>query len=122
MCMLFFSLHSKTPNQFWADFVSNLTALNYLRSEAIRQARFAYDSVWLAALALHNASLELENRTNGTTQGRRLSDFTYADSEINHIILSAAIGVNFRGVTVSSDLHAFSVLNQPWYRWFPNAN
>ena len=118
MCVLcfiivVFSLHSKTPNQFWADFVSNLTALNYLRSEAIRQARFAYDSVWLAALALHNASLELENRTNGTTQGRRLSDFTYADSEINHIILSAAIGVNFRGVTVSSDLHAFSVLNQP---------
>ena len=113
--MFFFSLLSKTPNQFWTDFVSNLTALNYLRSEAIRQAGFAYDSVWLAALALHNASMELENRTNGT---RRLSDFTYADNEINHIILSSAIGVNFRGVTVSSDLHAFSVLNQACYRVF----
>ena len=88
----------KTPNQFRADFESNLTALNYRRSEAIRQANFAYDAVWLAALALHNASMELEN---GTTPGRRLSDFTYADSDINHMILSAAIGVKFRGVTVS---------------------
>ena len=78
--------------------------MNYLRSEGIRQAYFVYDAVWLAALALHNASMELENGANGTTPGRRLSDFTYADSEINHMILRAAIGVNFRGVTVSGCL------------------
>ena len=97
----FFSFLFKTPNQFTADFESNLTALNYLRSEAIRQANFAYDTVWLAALALHNTSMELENSANGTT---RLSDFTYADSEINLLIRRAAMGVNFRGVTVSGCL------------------
>lgn len=80
--------------------MDNITALNYPRSEAIRQAWYTYDAVWAAALALHNASIQLEN---GAVRGRNLSllDFTYADSEINHVILRSAIGVNFRGVTVS---------------------
>ena len=48
--------------------------------------------------------MELENSANGTTPGRRLSDFTYADSDINHVILTSAVGVKFRGVTVSGCL------------------
>ena len=89
----------KTAEQFWDDFENNITALNYSQSEAIESAYYAYDAVWLAALALHNASVELEN---GAVEGRSgLSNFTYADSEINNLILRAAYGVNFRGVSVS---------------------
>ena len=89
----------KTADQFWQDFMGNITALNYSQSEAIDQALYVYDAVWLTAFALHNASVEL---ANGAVQGRSgLSNFTYADSEINNLILKAARGVNFRGVTVS---------------------
>ena len=89
----------KTIDQFWQDFKGNITALNYSQSEAITAAYDAYDSVWLTAFALHNASVEL---AKGAVQGRSgLSNFTYADSEINNLILKAARGVNFRGVTVS---------------------
>ena len=80
----------KTAEQFWDDFENNITALNYSQSEAIESAYYAYDAVWLAALALHNASVELEN---GAVEGRSgLSNFTYADSEINNLILRAAYG------------------------------
>ena len=89
----------KTADQFRQDFMGNITALNYSQSEAITPAYNAYDSVWLTAFALHNASVEL---ANGAVQGRSgLSNFTYADSEINNLILRAARGVNFRGVSVS---------------------
>ena len=103
----------KTPDQFWEDFVNNITALNYSRSEAMNSSYFVYDTVWLAALALHNASVELEN---GAVEGRSgLSNFTYADSEINNLILRAARGVNFRGVSVSGDNSSSCCMN--WVLW-----
>ena len=80
--------------------MDNITALGYPESDATLQARYAYDTVWAAALALHNASIELENGRVGGRH-RLLSEFTYADSEINGVILNAARGLNFRGVSVS---------------------
>lgn len=89
-----------SPNIFWKEFSSNLTALNYSPREGLRQAGYTFDAVWAAAFALHNASLRLEA---GEVGGQTLSlgNYDYSRSDINEIILSAAQGLNFRGVTVS---------------------
>lgn len=89
-----------SSNQFWDEFNSNLTALGYLRSEALRQASYTYDAVWAAALALHNASIQLES---GVIKDQRLTleDYDYSRGDINNIILWAARGLKFRGVSVS---------------------
>ena len=87
--------------------MDNIKKLGYLRSEALRQAVYVYDSVWMAAMALHNASLELQN---GAVEGANsLTQFNHfvnpvLSSKINELILGAARETKFRGVSVSAVL------------------
>ena len=89
------------PRQFWNDFLRNLSSLNYLRSEALRQAVYVYDAIWAAALALHNASQLLKN---GIIKGQSLSleDFNYSRYDINQVILNSARSLKYQGVSVST--------------------
>ena len=91
------------PRQFWNDFLGNLSSLNYLRSEALRQAIYVYDAIWAAALALHNASHLLKD---GIIKGQPLSlqDFNYSRDDINQVILNSARSLKYQGVSVSKIL------------------
>ena len=91
------------PRQFWYDFLGNLSSLNYLRSEALRQAIYVYDAIWAAALALHNASQLLKD---GVIKGQPLSleDFDYGRDDINEVILNSARSLKYQGVSVSKIL------------------
>ena len=84
-----------SPSDFWDDFLDHLESLNYLRSEALRQAGYVYDAVWAAAFALNNASKQLND------MNLRLENFDYSRNDINQVILSSARSLKFRGVTVS---------------------
>ena len=86
----------QTPNEFLADFVRHLDRLNYPRSEALSDAIYVYDAVWAAAFALHNASETLK----ALPEPQELTDFTYERGDINAYILQAALGLDFRGVSV----------------------
>ena len=89
------------PRQFWNDFLRNLSSLNYLRSEALRQSIYVYDAIWAAALALHNASQLLKD---GVIKGQLLSleDFNYGRDDINQVILNSARSLKYQGVSVSN--------------------
>ena len=86
----------QTPNDFWREFRRQLNVLGYLPSEALRQASYTYDAVWAAAFALHNASETLK----ALPEPQELTDFTYERGDINAYILQAALGLDFRGVSV----------------------
>lgn len=89
----------QTPNQFWSDFRSNISVLNYPLSEALRQAGYVYDAVWAAAFALDEVDRQLKA---GVLQGRTsLQNFSYTDTGINQLIFNSAKKRMFRGVTVS---------------------
>ncbi len=90
----------QTPNEFWEEFVSTIDDLGYPRTDAIRQALYAYDATWAAGFALDAAIRELEGGALGN--GTMITDFDYSRGDINELILSAARGLNFRGVSVSS--------------------
>ncbi|XP_077865360.1 gamma-aminobutyric acid type B receptor subunit 2-like [Saccoglossus kowalevskii] len=56
---------------------------------------FAYDMVWIIALALHAT----EDRLNSSGSTKRLKDFTYNDKEIADMIYQETKKVNFYGMT-----------------------
>lgn len=93
-----------SPSAFWTDFERNLNSLGYPRREALRQAAFVYDAVWMAAFALNTTSTMLRN---GVVQGaNQLEQFNHflnetVSREINNIIRNAVQESNFQGVSVS---------------------
>ena len=99
---------SKTPNKFWTNFLSNISALNYPANEALRQAGFVYDAVWTAAFALDEADRRLKA---GELEGRSsLLDFSYSEDGINRLIFNATMNARFKGVTVSWGVRRLGVV------------
>ena len=80
--------------------MSNIGILNFPLSDAIRQARYVYDSVWAAALALHRTSEKLESGAIGG-EPVSLTDFNTSRGDINDLIVEATRAIKFRGVSVS---------------------
>ena len=63
-------------------------------------ALYGYDSMWLAALAMHMAETRLQNMTPSLTLG----DFKYTGNDssmIKDAIYSSALNVTFTGASVS---------------------
>ena len=73
----------------------NLKSLNYPDNEAISQAIYVYDAVWMVAFAF-NKSIAVLAEKNQT-----LADFTYDNSEMRQIFIDQLSKLNFRGVSVS---------------------
>ena len=53
-----------------------------------------FDTVWAAALALHNTAAKLPS-------GQSLLDFNYSNTKISEMIYKEALNVTFFGLTVS---------------------
>ena len=53
-----------------------------------------FDTVWAAALALHNTAAKLPS-------GQSLKDFNYSNTDLSDMIYKEALNVSFFGLTVS---------------------
>ena len=62
-----------------------------------RDSTFAYDTVWMAALALHKTERELQKQESPSN----LSEFTYYSRNIQEIIYKHALKTRFNGASVS---------------------
>ena len=62
-----------------------------------RDSTFAYDTVWMAALALHRTEIDLQ----GQEPSRSLNNFTYHSKDIQEIIYRHALNTRFNGASVS---------------------
>ncbi len=97
-----------SPNAFWVDFERNLKRLGYPQREALRQAAFVYDAVWMAAFALNTTSTQLQSgAVQGANQLEQFNHFLNASlaKQINKVILGAAENTSFQGVSVSTVHH-----------------
>ena len=98
MYYVFSPLPLQSYNEFWRDYRQTIVDLGYPLIEALRQAGYVYDAVWLAAFALHEVDMQLKA---GELPGRTsLLSFNYTETEINKLIYKAARNKVFRGVTV----------------------
>jgi len=61
----------------------------------IDDGAYMFDTVWAAALALHNTAKKLPS-------GQSLLDFNYSNENLSEMIYKEALGVKFFGLTVSS--------------------
>ena len=61
----------------------------------IDDGAYMFDTVWAAALALHNTVKKLPS-------GQSLLDFDYSNANLSEMIYEEALGVNFFGLTVST--------------------
>ena len=61
----------------------------------IDDAAYMFDTVWAAALALHNTAKKLPS-------GQSLLDFNYSNAKMSEMIYKEAINVKFFGLTVSA--------------------
>ena len=88
----------QTPNEFWTEYTSILNQLDYPEDEAITQARYVYDAVWMIALTLNQSIADLEDRLNLT-----LNDFSYDPDSYNitKIFIERMSNLTFCGVSVS---------------------
>ena len=60
----------------------------------LEDGAYMFDTVWAAALALHNTAAKLPS-------GQSLLDFNYSNSNLSKMIYEEALNVSFFGLTVS---------------------
>ena len=60
----------------------------------LEDGAYMFDTVWAAALALHNTAEKLPS-------GQSLLDFNYSNTKISEMIYKEALNVSFFGLTVS---------------------
>ena len=60
----------------------------------LEDGAYMFDTVWAAALALHNTAAKLPN-------GQSLRDFNYSNEKMSEMIYKEALNVTFFGLTVS---------------------
>lgn len=94
------SLFYQTPAEFWEEFENILAQLDYPEEEAITQARYVYDAVWMIALTLNRSIDIIKDRL----PGQSLSSFTYNNTAMTKIFIDVMSNITFRGVSVSKIL------------------
>jgi len=77
--------------------MSILDQLEYPMVEAISQASYVYDAVWMIALTLNQSIAEIAERL----PGQSLANFTYNNSKMLEIFIEQMSNLTFRGVSVS---------------------
>ena len=60
----------------------------------LEDGAYMFDTVWAAALALHNTAAKLPS-------GQSLKDFNYSNTDLSDMIYKEALNVSFFGLTVS---------------------